>query len=64
MNLFKYLYVAVPHSSQDNLALSSKPNTTKRTETIKKNALNNTPKSWILYVEHTCFSECESLIIW
>lgn len=45
MNLFKYLYVAVPHSSQDNLALSSKPNTTKRTETIKKNALNNTPKS-------------------
>lgn len=29
MNLFKYLYVVMPHSSRDNLALSSKPNTTK-----------------------------------
>lgn len=34
MNLFNYLYVVMPRSSQDNLALSSKRNTTKRTEMI------------------------------
>lgn len=44
MNLFNYLYVVMPRSSQDNLALSSKRNTTKRTEIIKKNALK-TPLS-------------------
>lgn len=44
MNLFNYLYVVMPRSSQDNLALSSKQNTTKRTEIIKK-CFEHTPKS-------------------